>query len=174
MRRWTGLVIAVLVVAPLIATTPLAAKNPKPKAGGGNSSAAHTCHHGGYRSLVGADGTTFKNTGACVRFRAHGGAFATGIIIPAGKIATPVERALDTDPVRQAHVRLPAESRNQRPARQQGWWPVYQWCAAGRDDRAVPDGDAASHLPERHGHSAGTQLQLHVLLGRVARTRYRG
>jgi len=49
MRRWTGLVIAVLVAAPLIATTPLAAKNPKPKpkAGGGNSSAAHTCHHGG-------------------------------------------------------------------------------------------------------------------------------
>jgi hypothetical protein len=90
MRRWTGLVIAALVAAPLIATTPLAAKNPKPKpkAGGGNSSAAHTCHHGGYRSLVGADGTTFKNTGACVRFRAHGGAFATGIIIPAGKIAT--------------------------------------------------------------------------------------
>jgi len=56
--------------------------------GKGNSKAAHACNHGGYRSLVGADGTTFRNTGACVSFAAHGGAFATGIIIPAGKTAT--------------------------------------------------------------------------------------
>jgi hypothetical protein len=56
--------------------------------GGGNSQAAHACNHGGYRSLVGADGTTFRNTGACVSFAAHGGKFATGIIIPAGKTAT--------------------------------------------------------------------------------------
>jgi hypothetical protein len=90
MRRRTGLVFAVLATTLLIVTAPLGAKNPKPtpKAGGGNSSAAHGCHHGGYLSLVGADGTTFKNTGACVRFRAHGGVFATGIIVPAGKIAT--------------------------------------------------------------------------------------
>jgi hypothetical protein len=54
----------------------------------GNSSAAHSCQHGGYRSLVGADGTTFKNVGACVSFAAHKGKFATGIIIPAGKTAT--------------------------------------------------------------------------------------
>jgi hypothetical protein len=92
MRRRTGLLAAVLFRTVLVVTAPLAAKNPKPnpkpKAGGGNSAAAHTCHHGGYRSLVGADGTTFKNTGACVRFRAHGGVFATGIVIPAGKTAT--------------------------------------------------------------------------------------
>jgi hypothetical protein len=94
MRRRTGLVFAVLATTLLTVTAPLGAKNPKPKpkAGGGNSSAAHRCQHGGYRSLVGADGTTFKNTGACVRFRAHGGVFATGIIIPAGKIATKPKR----------------------------------------------------------------------------------
>src|SRR5436305_5398428 len=56
--------------------------------GHGNSGAAHRCQHGGYRSLVGADGTTFRNTGACVSFAAHGGKFATGIVIPAGKVAT--------------------------------------------------------------------------------------
>jgi hypothetical protein len=93
MTRRTGAVAALLattLLIVLIAAAPLAAKNPKPKpkAGGGNSSAAHSCHHGGWRSLVGADGSTFKNTGACVRFRAHGGVFATGIIIPVGKVAT--------------------------------------------------------------------------------------
>ena len=84
------MLVAVLLSTVLIVTAPLAAKNPKPKrkAGGGNSAAAHTCHHGGYRLLVGAEGTTFKNTGACVRFRARGGVFATGIVIPAGKTAT--------------------------------------------------------------------------------------
>jgi hypothetical protein len=87
----TSAVAALLAATLLIGAAPLGAKNPKPKppkSGGGNSSAAHSCNHGGYRSLVGADGTTFKNTGACVRFRAHGGRFATGIIIPAGKVAT--------------------------------------------------------------------------------------
>jgi hypothetical protein len=90
MTRQIGALAAVLAATWLIAAAPLAAKppKPKPKAGGGNSPAAHSCNHGGYRSLVGADGTTFKNTGACVRFRAHGGVFAEGIIIPAGKIAT--------------------------------------------------------------------------------------
>src|SRR5436189_6053358 len=56
--------------------------------GQGNASAAHRCQHGGYRSLVGSDGTTFRNTGACVSFAAHGGKFAAGMIIPAGKTAT--------------------------------------------------------------------------------------
>jgi hypothetical protein len=64
------------------------AKPAKGSAGHGNSSAAHSCQKGGYRSLVGADGTTFKNVGACVSFRAHKGMFATGMIIPAGKTAT--------------------------------------------------------------------------------------
>lgn len=62
--------------------------NAQSKGSGGNSSAAHACHHGGYLSLVGADGTTFRNVGACVSFAAHGGKFATGIIIPARKSAT--------------------------------------------------------------------------------------
>jgi hypothetical protein len=90
MVRRKAFVAAVLVVTSmLIGTGPIAAKGPKPKPPkGGNSSAAHSCHKGGYRSLVGADGTTFKNTGACVSFRARGGKFATGIIIPAGKVAT--------------------------------------------------------------------------------------
>ena len=55
---------------------------------GGNSPAAHACQQGGYRSLVGSDGTTFRNVGACVSYAARGGKFATGIIIPAGKVAT--------------------------------------------------------------------------------------
>ena len=54
----------------------------------GNSGAAHKCQKGGYRSLVGANGTTFRNVGACVRFKARGGQFATGLVIPAGKTAT--------------------------------------------------------------------------------------
>jgi hypothetical protein len=55
---------------------------------GGNSPAAHACQQGGYLSLVGSDGTTFDNVGACVSYAAHGGTFATGIIIPAGQVAT--------------------------------------------------------------------------------------
>ena len=54
----------------------------------GNSGAAHKCQKGGFRSLVGANGTTFRNVGACVRFKARGGQFATGLVIPAGKTAT--------------------------------------------------------------------------------------
>jgi hypothetical protein len=54
----------------------------------GNSGAAHACQQGGYLSLVGADGTTFSNVGACVSFAAHGGQFATGLVIPAGETAT--------------------------------------------------------------------------------------
>ncbi len=46
--------------------------------GHGNAPAAHSCHHGGYRSLVGADGTTFKTVGACVSFAAHKGKFGPG------------------------------------------------------------------------------------------------
>jgi hypothetical protein len=43
------------------------------KGKGGNSAAAHACHHGGYQNFVRADGTSFKNTGACVSYAAHGG-----------------------------------------------------------------------------------------------------
>jgi hypothetical protein len=73
----------VLVAAPLAG-----AKKPPPGAGPGNSGAAHQCQQGGFRSLVGADGTTFRNVGACVSFAAHGGRFATGLVIPAGRTAT--------------------------------------------------------------------------------------
>jgi hypothetical protein len=75
--------VCALVVAPLAG-----AKKPPPGSSPGNSGAAHKCQKGGYRSLVGANGTTFKNVGACVRFAAHGGRFATGLVIPAGKKAT--------------------------------------------------------------------------------------
>jgi hypothetical protein len=78
------LVILILVAAPLAG----AKKPPKPGPAPGNSGAAHSCQKGGYLSLVGADGTTFKNVGACVSFAAHGGTFATGLVIPAGKTAT--------------------------------------------------------------------------------------
>ena len=57
-------------------------------AGGGNSAAAHACQKGGYLGLVGSGGETFRNTGECVSFAAHGGTFATGIIVPAGWTVT--------------------------------------------------------------------------------------
>lgn len=56
--------------------------------GVGNSGAAHACQQGGYLSLVGAGGQTFANAGQCTSFAAHGGRFATGIVIPAGHTAT--------------------------------------------------------------------------------------
>ena len=55
---------------------------------GGNSAAAHACQQGGYLGLVGSGGETFRNTGECVSFAAHGGTFATGIIVPAGATVT--------------------------------------------------------------------------------------
>jgi hypothetical protein len=79
-----ALAMLVLVAAPLAG----AKKKPPPSSPPGNSGAAHQCQKGGYLSLVGADGTTFKNVGACVSFAAHGGKFATGLVIPAGKVAT--------------------------------------------------------------------------------------
>jgi hypothetical protein len=73
-----------LLAAVVLAIVPVAgAGNP-----GGNSDAAHACQQGGYLSLVGSDGTTFSNVGECVSFAAHGGTFATGLVIPAGKTAT--------------------------------------------------------------------------------------
>jgi hypothetical protein len=87
MKSRTGLVVAVLG-ALLLVLAPAAGAKKKPPGTKGNSAAAHKCQHGGYLSLVGADGTTFRNTGKCVSFAAHGGTFATGIIIPAGRVAT--------------------------------------------------------------------------------------
>jgi hypothetical protein len=87
MRGRTGLLATVLGML-LLVLAPIAGAKHGPGGGKGNSDAAHKCQHGGYRSLVGADGTTFRNTGKCVSFAARGGTFATGIIIPAGKVAT--------------------------------------------------------------------------------------
>ena len=41
--------------------------------GGGNSSAAHLCYHGGWQNLATADGTAFTSVGDCVSYGAHGG-----------------------------------------------------------------------------------------------------
>jgi hypothetical protein len=87
MRGRTGLLVAGLG-ALLLVLAPVAGAKHGPGGGKGNSEAAHKCQHGGYLSLVGADGTTFRNTGKCVSFAAHGGTFATGLVIPAGQVAT--------------------------------------------------------------------------------------
>lgn len=88
MKGRTGLLVAVLGSLLLMLAPIAGAKKKPPGSDPGNSGAAHKCQHGGYLSLVGADGTTFRNTGKCVSFAAHGGTFATGIIIPAGQVAT--------------------------------------------------------------------------------------
>jgi hypothetical protein len=50
----------------------LAAGGP-PVAAQGNSAAAKACQQGGWQDLKGADGTRFKNQGACVSYAAKGG-----------------------------------------------------------------------------------------------------
>jgi hypothetical protein len=84
-KRLIGLVTLVALIALLATATATAAFA---KSGGGNSAAAHACQKGGYLGLVGANGETFRNVGACVSFAAHGGKFATGIIVPKGHTAT--------------------------------------------------------------------------------------
>lgn len=44
-----------------------------PASAGPAEDAAHACQQGGYATLQGTDGTTFKNTGECVSFVARGG-----------------------------------------------------------------------------------------------------
>ena len=78
-----------LVIAPLAG-----ANKPSPGSDPGNSGAAHECQKGGFLSLVGADGTTFKNVGACVSFAAHGGQFATGSRHPGGEDGDLVQRPI--------------------------------------------------------------------------------
>ena len=65
MRVRTGALAAVLVML-LLAWAPIAGakRGPGGGSGNGNSGAAHKCQHGGYLSLVGADGTTFRATRA--------------------------------------------------------------------------------------------------------------
>ena len=85
---------ALLGVVPSWPRLSRGAKKPPPGSPPGNSGAAHRCQQGGYHSLVGADGTTFRNVGACVSFAARGGRFATGLVIPAGEDGDAVERAV--------------------------------------------------------------------------------
>jgi hypothetical protein len=40
---------------------------------GDNSSAAHSCQHGGFVNFVRSDGSAFVNVGRCVSYAAHGG-----------------------------------------------------------------------------------------------------
>jgi hypothetical protein len=88
MKVRIALLAAALGVFALVAAPLAGAKKPAPGSGHGNSGAAHKCQKGGYLSLVGADGTTFKNVGKCISFAAHGRKFATGLVVPAGKKAT--------------------------------------------------------------------------------------
>ncbi len=41
---------------------------------GGNAAAAAACRHGGFVDYTDSAGNPFRNTGACVRHAAHGGA----------------------------------------------------------------------------------------------------
>lgn len=88
MKGRIAVLAAALGVFALVSAPLAGAKKPPSGSDPGNSGAAHKCQKGGYRSLVGADGTTFRNVGACVSFAAHGGQFAKGLVIPAGKKAT--------------------------------------------------------------------------------------
>jgi hypothetical protein len=74
---------ALLAIAALFGATPVAGAET-----GGNAWAADACQQAGYLAMVGSDGTTFDNVGACVSYAAQGGTFATGLIIPAGQVAT--------------------------------------------------------------------------------------
>ncbi len=85
MKRLIGLITLVALIALLATATATAVFA---KSGRGNSAAAHACQKGGYLGLVGENGETFRNVGACVSFAAHGGKFATGIIVPKGHTAT--------------------------------------------------------------------------------------
>jgi hypothetical protein len=87
MHKTRGLFAAAVVAASVLIPWSIAGAVFSP-VDGSNSAAAHMCQHGGYLSLVGADGTTFATVGACVSYAAHDGTFATGLVLPAGETAT--------------------------------------------------------------------------------------
>ena len=70
----TGSMIARRVgsIAVIVATV-LSTLMAPPALSSGNQDAAHACQKGGYLTLQGTDGTTFKNAGECVSFVARGG-----------------------------------------------------------------------------------------------------
>lgn len=87
--------LAALVVAPVSDANPGHGHDNGRKHG--NSWAAHMCNHGGYKALARSNHTSFRNTGACVSYAAHGGTFGTSgaapavsgvFTIPAGEVAT--------------------------------------------------------------------------------------
>jgi hypothetical protein len=80
MKRLIGIIVVAALLCMATSTVALAK--------GGNSAAAKACQKGGYLGLVGTGGETFRNTGGCVSFAAHGGRFATGIIVPKGHTVT--------------------------------------------------------------------------------------
>src|SRR5206468_10500479 len=80
MKRLIGTIVLAALLCMATSTVALAK--------GGNSAAAKACQKGGYLGLVGAGGETFRNTGGCVSFAAHGGKFATGIIVREGDAGT--------------------------------------------------------------------------------------
>lgn len=59
-----------LALVVLAAATAIAAGT---AVGGGNPDAAHACQQNGYLNLHRIDGSSFKNTGDCVSYFAHGG-----------------------------------------------------------------------------------------------------
>ena len=67
-RTFRTVAVTMLVLITLLASVPFSAS-----AGPGTSDAAHLCQQGGYLRYLDADGVVFANTGACVRFIAHGG-----------------------------------------------------------------------------------------------------
>jgi hypothetical protein len=66
--RWLTAVVGAIVVASSVAVAGVAA--------GGNRDAAHQCQDGGYATLQGSDGRTFKNAGECSAYAARGGTIA--------------------------------------------------------------------------------------------------
>ena len=163
---------AALGVFALVAAPLAGAKKPPPGSAPGNSGAAHQCQKGGYLSLVGADGTTFRNVGACVSFAARGGRFATGLVIPAGRTATlssaqfgdallPTAPLAPNTATKFPGIRSPTApswtsartSRSRRRHRLPG--------RGGGGHRAVPDRGAPADLADRLSRS-----RVHVLLGR--------
>jgi hypothetical protein len=64
-----AVIAAVMVVASVVTVGGVAAA--------GNRDAAHACQDGGYASLQGSDGRTFRNAGECSAYAARGGVIST-------------------------------------------------------------------------------------------------
>lgn len=67
----------IIALALLIALVTAAGAAPLTVAAQGNSGNARACQNGGWQWMVREDGATFRNTGDCVSYGAHGGAYGT-------------------------------------------------------------------------------------------------